>query len=236
MNRNFLRKYGSNKNIHWFVISCLIVAIIIVPLVAIQTVPQEDPCCYEFKARIREKLGETTSNIQNPDAGKLHYFLVDHLGGQAPDVEFVIMIDSGVTLGISNIILEPNQEFLGYGNLMTPDEYYGDQYLFFDRPQIYMVQIKGTLFWPSQITELTHFFWAPFISLVRGPVLSVVFPGTEEFTLSTYYALIIQTITLAATIILVIKKREDKWAVGIILLTYVLLMIIFTIPYVKDLY
>ena len=58
----------------------------------------------------------------------------------------------------------------------------------------------------------------------------------EEFSLSTYYALVIQTITLAATIILAIKKREDKWAVGIILLTYVLLMIIFTIPYIKDLY
>lgn len=218
-----------NRSIRNIVISCLILAIVVVPLVAIQTTPIDDPLAYEFKVRIREKLGETEN-------GRLQYFLVDQLEGKALDAEFVVMVDSSVTRGLSNIELGPHQEFWGFGGLMSKLDYFGDQYLFFDRPQIYVVQIRGTLFWPTQITELKQFYWAPFINVVRAPVLTVLFPGMEEFELSTYLALIVQTIVLAATIVLVIKNRKDKWTVLAILLTYALLVIVFTIPYVKDLY
>jgi len=181
-----------------------------------------------FKVQISEKLDETLN-------GKLQYFLVELFEGGAPATEFVVLIDSAYTRGYSNIKLEPIQEFWGLGNLMTPEIYFGDQYLFFGLPQLYVWQIKGTIFWPDQATELKLLYRAPVASLL-APILVMFYPTVEEFTLSNYLAIIVQTIVLAATIVLLIKNRHEKESIVRILLVYVLLTMSFTIPLLKDMY
>ena len=217
-----------NRNL---VFSSLMLACLVLPLVTVQFTLKDietDPQSYMFEAQISEKLDETLN-------GHLQYFRVELLEGEAPASEFVVLIDRTYTRGYSNIKLELNQEFWGLGNLMTPEIYFGGQYLFFGLPQLHVWQIKGTIFWPDQGTELKLLYRAPIASLL-APMLVVFYPTVEEFTLSNYVAILAQTIVLAATIVLLIKNRQDKERIIEILLLYVFLTLIFTIPLLKDLY
>ena len=222
------------------VIGGLILAIVIFPFVVIQfTLAKaeqgaEDPR-YIIHAQIREMLGETETLMT-----KFQYFLVEKLAGDAPATEFVVLISTGrggLTRGLSNVKLESNQEFWGHGFFMDPARYenMGDEYIFFGLPQVYLWQIKGTLLWPDQTTALKLLYQAP-IARLTALYYVVAFPLMDEFTLRHYVAFIAQTVLIVATIVLAVKKREDKWNLLLIVLAYILLTMLITSPVLPNPY
>lgn len=221
------KKVISNQN-RKVVFILLILAIVILPLVIVQVIPTDNPEPYIFKFQISRKLDETLN-------GKLQYFLVERLEGAALAHEFVVCIDRTYTRGFSNVQLNKSLKYWGQGSLMIPSDYPGEGYLFFDQPQIYVRQLKGTLFWPDQVTELKLLYQAPITRLIV-PVFVVLFPFMEEFTLRSYLSVIAQTVIIVATIVLLIKNRDKKENIVIILLVYTLLTMIVTIPVLTDLY
>jgi len=214
-----------NRKVVFFL---LILAIVILPLVVVQVIPTDNPEPYIFKFQISNKLDETLN-------GKLQYYLVERLEGTTPATEFVVCIDRAYTRGFSNVRLNKSLQYWGQGSLMNPVDYPGDKYLFFDRPQIYIRQLKGTIFWPDQVTELKLLYQAPITRLIT-PVFVVLFPFMEEFTLRSYISVIVQTVVIVATIVLLIINRDEKENLVMIVLVYTLLTMVVTIPVLTDLY
>lgn len=206
----------------------LIIVFLILPALVVQVVPTDSPQQYIFKAEIVKKIGETMQ-------GKLSYFLAEKLEGSPPTIEFVVTIDRSYTRGGHLEDLENKHRVWMQGNLMKPDVFYGEQYLFFGYDQLYISQIKAGLLWPDQITELKILYISPFIaftSLVK--IFSYHF--SEEYSLKNYLAIIAQSILIVTLIILSIKARVSKRNLALILLTYSVLAVVTTIPMLYDLY
>lgn len=134
---------------------------------------------------------------------------METLEGEAPATEVVILVSSGLTRGQSNVVFQPDQEFWGHGWLMDPEKYTGEQYLFFGQPQVYLWQIKGSMYWPDQVIALKLLYQAP-IARLTAFYYVVVFPFMDEFTIRNYVAFIAQTILIIATGILLIKKASRQ--------------------------
>lgn len=204
----------------------LSLVILFVPLIAIQVIPTDSPQPYMFKVRISSKLDETTN-------GHRQYFFMEWLEGDEMAPAFVVLIDSAYTRGQSNAVLEPNQEFWCQGSLIKPGE--GLDLPHMSMPQFYVRQIKGSILWPDQVTELKLLYLAPIFRLSDPPFV-VLLPFMEEFTLGTYLVVILQTIVILTTVYLLVKHRRDPGNRVIILLGYILLTMILTIPRLTELY
>ena len=72
-------------------------------------------------------------------------------------------LDHGYTAGIGSAAASsaesPGTHPLGgpfwlHGTLMDRETYFGEQYLFFGYPQLYVDQVKAGLFWPSQLKRM----------------------------------------------------------------------------------
>ena len=206
----------------------LMVAILLFPLLVIQIIPTDSPEPYIFQARFNELLGETMD-------GKLRYYLVEFIDGISPSPEFVVTIDLDYSRGSSTENIEKDRELWMQGSLMTPEIYYGEQYLFFDIPQLYIRQIKNGVLWPDQLTELRILYLSPVNSLL-SPVHLPFYLISEEFSLVGFLVLIGKTAIVVLTGYLTIKRCTEWRFIIKILLAYALLAIIFTIPVLTDLY
>lgn len=200
--------------------------VLIVPLIIIQVIPTDNPQSYVFKVRISSKLDETAN-------GHHQYFFVEWLDGDEMAPAFVVLIDSAYTRGRFNVVLERNQEFWGQGNLIKPGE--GLDLPYMSMPQYYVRQIKGSILWPDQGTELKLLYLAPILRLTDPPFV-VLFPFMEEFTIRTYLVLIVQTIVIITTGYLLVKNRHKTGNQILIMLVYILLTMVLTIPRLTDLY
>jgi len=206
----------------------LTVAILLFPLVFVQIVPTDSPEPYIFQARFNELLGETM-------CGKLRYYSVESIDGISPSPEFVVTIDLDYSRGSSTESIEKDRELWMQGSLMTPEIYFGEQYLFFDLPQLYIRQIKNSILWPDQLTELRILYLSPVNSLL-SPIQLPFYLISEEFSLVGFLVLIGKTAIVVSTGYLSMKNRTEWRSVIKIMLTYALLAIIFTVPVLTDLY
>lgn len=207
----------------------LLIPILILPFLVIQFVQTDSPQPYVFKAKIIEKLDETLN-------GKLQYFSVEHIEGNSPNITFVIAVDKAYSRGLSNIVLENDGELWMQGSLMTREVFYGEQYLFFDLPQIYVRQIKDKGFWPDQITELKILYISPFSSLLI-PLLLLSCIFIQGCALETNFLnLIGKTILVFVAVFLLVKYRKRSWSIVLIFLIYALLAMMLTIPVLTELY
>ena len=147
-----------------YVTGALVLGLLIFPVFIVQfTLMDEtaEPSQYMCKVKILHKLDETLE-------GTYQYYMVQLLEGEGPADEFVILIDKWTIQRHDQLdlaLLAPNFEFWGLGRLMTPEVWVGDQYLFFDLPQLYLLQVKGRLFWPDQVIELRFLYQAPLRAL-----------------------------------------------------------------------
>ena len=206
----------------------LTVAILLFPLVFVQIVPTDSPEPYIFQAKFNELLGETMG-------GKLRYYSVESIDGISPSPEFVVTIDLDYSRGSSTESIEKDRELWMQGSLMTPEIYFGEQYLFFDLPQLYIRQIKNSILWPDQLTELRILYLSPVNSLL-SPIQLPFYLFSEEFSLVGFLVLIGKTAIVVSTGYLSMKNRTEWRSVIKIMLTYALLAIIFTVPVLTDLY
>ena len=203
------------------------ISIITIPLIVIKAIPSDSTAQYNCKVAITEDFGSSLK-------GKLKYYLVRNIEGDSPS-EFVATLDSSYTRGLSRITLNTGEEVWMQGNIMTQDVFYGEQYLFFNYPQIYVSQIKDEGLWPNQKTELRIMYTAPIRNI--SSVVSVwIFPFIEEFSPDTFTVLIAQATVVIATIVLLVKRWKNKQHITLIILSYALVMILLTIPLLTNLY
>jgi hypothetical protein len=227
----------------WGLAAAFLVAFIVVPLVVVIFARGIDPNDFVCTVQVKERLGESLG-------GKLEFLLVDTVDGRSPADQFVATLDHGYTEGI----VSPHSDdgapqgtptsaeipetpvgsvFSLNGALMTPDVFYGDQHLFFGRPQVYASQVKTTLLWPSQIHRLEELYLSPF-----GTVASVywvwMLPFAEEYSVSSWLLVIARFVLLCASVAaaLVWRRKRQAWTPGVIWVAgvYVLLSIALAIP------
>jgi len=198
------------------------------PFLIVHLIPTDSPQPYVFKACITERLGETLQ-------GKLSYFLVEAVEGNSPAATFVVTIDSAYTRGSSGLELEEGQQIWMQGKIMTPDVYYGEQYLFFGYPQLYIRQVKTWALWPDQITELRILYLSP-VTAFGSLWLIFSYPFMEEFSPGSYLVVVAQSALIVAIIIFLVRRRPRGKRLALLLLTYCTTVILTTIPMLTDLY
>ncbi len=213
----------------------LALVVVVLPLVTVQIIPTDCPQPYVFQARILEKLEE----VPFPRGeGGLRYFLVEQIKGDAPDDKFVALICSSYTRGSSTMNFEIDEELWMQGALMTPEAFYGEQYLFFDDySSLYIRQVKNKGFWPDQLTELRILYRSPFTSFYYMPY-AFLYPFVAEGRdwLRTYVFVIARAALVVLAVFFLIKNRHKKQSLALIALTYSLLAMALTIPILTDMY
>ncbi len=204
------------------------ILILLVPLSVVYVVTTDSSPPYTFQATVQEKLDETLG-------GKLQYFLTISGEGTASGSEVVLTIDTAYTRGITDTSIEKGTTIWVRGEMMDRETYYGDQYLFFGYPQVYVRQVKEGIFWPDQTTGMKTLYQSPVTSLF-APAFVWYFPFTEEYSSRMFLVLLTKTLLIVSTVIFLIRSRHEKEKMITIVLIYCLMAIILTIPILTDLY
>jgi len=198
------------------------------PFLTVHLVPTDSPEPFVFKARLVEKLGETME-------GKLEYFLAEQLEGRAPARTFVVTIDSAFTRRDRGTELEEGHQAWMQGSVMTPEIYYGEQYLFFGYPQLYIRQVRTGALWPDQVTGLRILYLSPLTALLSLWYM-FAYPFMEEFSPGYYALMIVQSVLIVAVIAYCIRRRPSGTRLAVLLLSYGLIAMTTTIPMLTNLY
>jgi hypothetical protein len=219
-----LKRTMNLSSIKILAIAFLIVAYIVTPLIVIQIIPTDSPQPYVSKVAIVDKLDETLN-------GKLQYYLVEHVEGSSPSQEFVITMDVPYSRGMEKVSLDPGQSVWVQGSLMSREGFYGEHYLFFDKPQIYVRQAKQALLWPDQVTELKILYTSPIGLLVGFSLILVTGNWLREGNPLINSLVIIEYVGFfLTTAILLIKNRKNRTNLALILLGYAWLAVLLAIP------
>ena len=208
-----------------------LVAFAAVPLGLVAARPGVDADAFVCKIEVQSRVAETLQ-------GKLEFFLVQGVDGRPPADRFVVAIDHGYTAGVedapaSTPTSAPGRTFWLQGSLMDKDTYYGEQYLFFGYPQLYVSQVKSGSLWPSQVERLESLYPAPFIAL--GSVYLVwAYPFMEEYSLVSWLLIMARFLLLcvAAAVAVCWRKRDSRWTPGLMWVVgvYALLVIALAVP------
>jgi hypothetical protein len=210
------------------ILGALVAAYLVVPILTVELQPRVGGEDCVAKVGVVGKLNETL-------AGKLQYFKVRSLKGRSPGPEFVVTIDRDYTRGAKAASLQASDRFRVAGGIMTPEIYYGEQYLFFGLPQIYASQIKQGLFWPTQRIEMRLLYLAPLISF-WAPITVITLPGSEEYTPLTFGVSLTKTFVIGLAVGLALWFRRSHDGLLIIALGYAIASMALTIPIVQELY
>jgi len=118
---------------------------------------------------------------------------------------------------------------------MTPEVFYGEQYLFFGLQQVYVRQVKSGLLWPDQWTGMRVLYLSPLENLV-APLQIPFLIRSDSFTWRTLAMLLARCVLLGTTIALVAKKklRGDRLAVALFL--FAMAAMLLAMPVLGDLY
>jgi hypothetical protein len=149
------------------------------------------------------------------------------------------MISSSYTRGSSTKTFEIGDELWMQGDLMTPEVFFGEQYLFFDDySEVDVRQVKDRGFWPDQLTELRILYLSPFTSFYHVPVVFFYqfFIARLQGSLRTNVYVIAGAALLISAVFFLIKNRHKKHNLALIALTYSLLAMALTIPLLTDMY
>ncbi|OFW62155.1 MAG: hypothetical protein A2133_03525 [Actinobacteria bacterium RBG_16_64_13] len=212
-----------------------LVLLVAVPFAVVAILPGTDEGGFTCRAEVRSRLAETLG-------GTLEFLMMSALEGEAPAEAFVATIDHGYTAGVEGgpqsapadfPETAAGQKFWLQGSLMDKDTFFGEQYVFFGYPQLYVSQVKTGPFWPSQTDRLKTLYWSPVLSL--GMVYWVwAFPFVEEYSLGAWLLVIARFLLVcsAAAAAVVWRKRRHRWTPGIIWVVgvYVLVAVLLYVP------
>ena len=209
------------------VATILTLAYLLIPVITIIIIPTDTPQPYMYEAEIIEKLGETMG-------GKLRYYHVSTIQGTSLDTEFVAAIDEDYTRGAVAVSLADGETVWMQGDIMTPEIFYGDQYLFFGLPQVYVRQLKPGLLWPDQVSELPLLYGSPATTLL-APVSTVIalLEGVPGLVLAVYS---FKSVLLAASGYYMLKYRSNEQQVILVFGVYCVLAMVSSIPILGELY
>ncbi len=209
-------------------LALLTASFLLVPLAAVSVVPSDTVEPYVFKGRITESLGHSAN-------GQLHYYGADVIEGEAPAASIVVALDGSYTRGLDRIDVEPGLEAWFQGGLMTADIFYGEQYLFFGLPQVYVRQVKSVLLWPDQWTELRVLYASP-LETLAAPVEVAILARSDGVTMLIMGVLLARCALVAAAMVAIIRRRPRSGALATVLLGYAVIAVLLTIPIIGDLY
>ncbi|MFW6150046.1 MAG: hypothetical protein ACOC6A_00760 [Chloroflexota bacterium] len=209
-------------------LAALVLFGLLCPLAVVQFIPTDSPQPYVFDALIQEELAQSNN-------GELTFLLVEWVAGKAPAQEFVVTISRSYTRGESGLSFRPGEQIWMQGTLMDPETYYGEQYLFFGRPQVYVRQVKDGLLWPDQKTELRILYLSPVHSL-SSPVVAAQLPRSEEFAPGRFAVALLKSLVIGGTAVYLVRFRRDPMNACLTLAGYACLMMVLTILVLTDLY
>ncbi len=208
----------------WIPIACLVVAFAVLPFGLIWAAPGVDGEAFVSWAAVESRLAGTLG-------GKLEFFLMEGLGGRPPAERFVITIDHGYTAGVNPQVdpakaeagapqdraLEPGRTLWLQGTLMDPDTYYGEQYLFFGYPQLYVSQVKSGFLWPSQLERLKSLYFSP-VATPAAVYLLGAFPFMEEYSAGAWALIIARflLVCLAVAAAVLYRRKKGRWLPGLV--------------------
>lgn len=202
--------------------------ILLIPLVIVHIIPTDTVEPFVFDARLTAMLAES-------GGGKLQYYRADVLDGSAPASTVVVALDRAYSRGYDPETTSVGLTAWMQGSLMTPDIYYGEQYLFFDRPQVYVRQVKTGLLWPDQWSELRVLYLSP-VETLAAPIQIPFLVRSDSFTYRIFAVLIARCVLLLSTIVVLVRRRLKGGPLIAALLVYALLAIGVTVPILGHLY
>jgi len=205
---------------------CFATLFVVLPPVVVVASPGLDEEAFVCRARIESRLAETMQ-------GKFEFFLTEGLEGDPPAGRFVITIDHDYTSGLEAVALGAGESFWLQGSLMDRDTYYGEQYLFFGYPQLFVSQVKGGLFWPSQVARLRSLYAAP-LEAPLSVYLIGAFPFMEEYSSRTWALVIARFVLVFAAVAAAVlyRRRRRRWMPGLVwvLGAYVVASVVLAVP------
>lgn len=208
--------------------TALAATVILLPLAVVLLIPTDTVEPYVFRARLTIMLAQS-------DSGKLRYFQADTLEGSAPASAVVLALDQAYSRGYDPESTAPGLTVWLQGSLMTPDVFYGEQYLFFDRPQVYVRQVKSGLLWPDQWTELRVLYLSP-LETLAAPVQIPFLVRSDSLTYRVLAVLLMRSVVVVSTIFLLAQKKFRHGRVSALVLGYALLAMLLTVPILGHLY
>ena len=206
----------------------LAVLLFLGPLATVQLIPTDTTEPYVFRARIAAYLGESSNS-------QILYFRADTLDDAAPAQALVIALDRSYSRGMNPSHVVPGFEAWFQGGPMTPDIFYGEQYLFFGLPQIYVRQVKSGLLWPDQWSELRVLYLSPAETLA-APVQIPFLLRSDGVTLRVIAVMLARCALIAATAVTIFRRRLRGSMLLAALLCYALAAMLLTVPILGDLY
>lgn len=218
------RDHGLRRRI----LGALVAAYLVVPILTVELHPRVGGEDCVARVEVVGKLNETL-------AGKLQYFKVRSLKGRSPASEFVVTIDRDYTRVAGPALLEAGDRFRVAGGLMTPEIFYGDQYLFFGLPQIYASQIKEGLFWPTQRIEMRILYLAPLMGFL-APIAVIILPGEEEYTPLAFAVYLAKTFVIGVAVVLAVWFRRSRGGLLLIAFGYAVASMALSMPILQELY
>jgi hypothetical protein len=201
----------SSRAVRLTALVVLLVAVSIPPLVVLQR-PTSSPEPYVFEARLANRLGISTN-------GQLTYFQASALAGRAPAGEVVVSLDHGYTRGWVTNEVNVGGEYWMEGSLMTPEVFYGEQYIFYGPPQVYLRQIRTGVLWPDQATELRVLYLSPLSTLAAPIQLPLVF-RSDGLSARIVAILGLRCVLIAATLTCLVRRRTETEGIILTLALY----------------
>ena len=205
-----------------------LVAALIIPAAVVLQQPSSYPEPYVFEAELNRYLGASAD-------GKLTYYEVSTLDGLAPADKIAVSMDNAYTMGWSPGELEVGGSYWMEGSLMTPEVFYGEQYIFWGPPQLYISQLKTGLLWPDQKSELLALYGSP-VSTLAAPIQLPMLFRSDGFSIKLATVLLLRCVLIAAVLFWALRKRPGARGIMAALALYALCAILLSLPILGDLY
>ena len=206
----------------------MVIAAVVLPLCVVLPRPAHKVSEYVFEAELEEFLGESTN-------GQLTYFAASTLHGDAPAESVVLSFDKAYTRGSTPTEFKIGSSYWVEGSLMTPEVYFGEQYIFYGPPQLYLRQIKTGALWPDQVTELRVLYLSP-LSTLAAPIQLPLLFRSDSLSARIVIALVLRCILVAAVLVWSVRRRRSRASVTVALSLYALVAIVLSLPVLGDLY
>jgi len=203
-------------------------AALVIPAAIVLPRPSSYPEPYVFEAQLNRYLGASAD-------GKLTYYEASTLDGVAPANTVAVSMDDAYTRGWSPGEIEAGDSYWMEGSLMTPEVFYGEQYIFWGPPQLYISQLKTGSLWPDQKSELLALYGSP-VSTLAAPIQLPMLFRSDSFSIKLATVLLLRCVLIAAVLLWALRKRPGATGIVALLALYALCAILLSLPILGDLY
>ena len=205
-----------------------LLAAAVLPLCVVLPRPAHSVSEHVFEARLDELLGKSTN-------GQLTYLAASKLTGDAPADDVVLSFDASYTRGWEPSKIELGGAYWFEGSLMTPEVYFGEQYIFYGPSQLYLRQVKTGTLWPDQVTELRVLYLSP-LSTIAAPIQLPLLFRSDSLSIKIIVILALRCALVAATLVWLVRRRASRPGILVPIALYVLAAIALSVPILGDLY